>query len=480
MNKNTETFKNESTEYLTKRKKFWNNIRKNHSMSIGGYYRKYLISIYKHAIPKNSRVLEIGCGNGDLLAALEPSYGVGIDFSAEAIKKAESSHTSLEFRLAEAENLNLGDQTFDYIVLSELVNDLWDVQHVLEQLALYCNEKTRIIVNFYSHLWNIPMEIAKKIGIATPSLSQNWLTNHDLNNLLGISNFQPIRKWEEIVVPIYIPVISNVLNRYIAKITPFRHLCLANFIVAKTTQQPKIHNPKVSVVIAARNESGHIEELIERIPKMGSGTEIIFVEGNSTDDTFAVIQDEIAKRPTLDCKLIKQPGKGKGDAVRAGFDIATGDILMILDADITVPPEDLPRFFAIISRGEAEFVNGVRLVYPMQEEAMRFFNLLGNKFFSIAFSWLLGQPIRDTLCGTKVLWKSDYEKIKQGRAYFGEFDPFGDFDLLFGAAKLNLKIKEVPIRYRARRYGDTNISRWSHGWLLLRMVAFAARRIKFI
>ena len=232
------------------------------------------------------------------------------------------------------------------------------------------------------------------------------------------------------------------------------------------------------MIIAARNESGHIDELLERIPDMGSHTEIIFVEGNSTDDTYEAIARAIANSPR-DCKLLKQPGKGKGDAVRAGFNIAKCDILMILDADITVPPEDLQRFYDVLALGIGEFANGVRLVYPMENDAMRFLNLLGNKFFSWAFSWLLGQPIRDTLCGTKVLWASDYQKIASGRSYFGDFDPFGDFDLLFGAARQNLKLVEVPIRYRARRYGETNIQRWQHGWLLLRMVAFAARRIKF-
>jgi glycosyltransferase involved in cell wall biosynthesis len=234
------------------------------------------------------------------------------------------------------------------------------------------------------------------------------------------------------------------------------------------------------VVVAARNEAGHIAELMARIPEMGGGTEIIFVEGNSSDDTYEVIERAIASHPERNCKLLKQPGQGKGDAVRAGFEVANGDILMILDADITVPPEDLPRFFELMAAGLAEFVNGVRLVYPMEEEAMRVANLIGNKFFSWAFSWHLGQPIRDTLCGTKVLWRTYYQRIADNRSYFGDFDPFGDFDLLFGAARLNLKIMEVPIRYRARRYGETNISRWKHGWLLLKMVVFAARRIKFI
>ena len=255
---------------------------------------------------------------------------------------------------------------------------------------------------------------------------------------------------------------------------------MANFILARSLEKPVIKEPSVSVIVAARNESGHIDELMTRIPEMGGGTEIIFVEGNSTDDTYEAIEKSIAFYTDRNCKLLKQLGKGKGDAVRLGFDIAKGDILMILDADITVPPEDFPRFYELMASGSAEFVNGVRLVYPMNDNAMRFSNMLGNKFFSWVFSWLLGQNIRDTLCGTKVLWRSDYQRIARNRSYFGDFDPFGDFDLLFGAARLNLKMMEVPIRYRARRYGETNISRWRHGWLLLKMVAFAARRIKFI
>lgn len=269
-------------------------------------------------------------------------------------------------------------------------------------------------------------------------------------------------------------------NRFLAKIAPFRWFAMTNFLIARPAATQRAIRPTVSVIVPARNESGHIDELIERIPEMGAGTEIVFVEGNSSDDTFAAIERAIDANPNRSCKLLKQTGKGKGDAVRAGFAAASGDMLMILDADITVPPEELPGFYDLLLSGKAEFAHGVRLVYPMQEQAMRFANLVGNKFFARAFSWLLGQPVRDTLCGTKVLWKSDYERIAANRSYFGDFDPFGDFDLLFGAAKLNLKIMEIPIRYRARRYGETNISRWRHGVILLRMVMFAARRIKFV
>ena len=175
-----------------------------------------------------------------------------------------------------------------------------------------------------------------------------------------------------------------------------------------------------------------------------------------------------------------QDGTGKGDAVTKGIFPRDRRLLMILDADLTMPPEDLPKFYDAIVSGKGEFINGSRLVYPMEQQAMTVLNLLGNKFFSMAFSWLLGERVKDTLCGTKVLFRKDYERIAASRAYFGDFDPFGDFDLLFGASKLNLKILEVPIRYQERTYGTTNINRFQHGWLLLKMTAYGFLRLKAI
>jgi SAM-dependent methyltransferase len=476
----TATFQAEASQYEQRRKSYWSTTFKRAGNSWGGYYRSRLQVAYRHLIPEGASVLEVGCARGELLSVLKPSVGVGVDFCPEVLEVARVAHPNLEFVLADAHHLDLGPRTFNYIIVSELVNDLWDVQAMLSRLQPYCASHTRLIFNFYSHLWNIPLRLAQKLGVATPNLPQNWLTRHDMTNLLEIAGFQPLREWEEVIAPLPVPLLSNFANRYLAKISPFRFMAMANFMLARPLQKSIPKNPTVSVIVAARNESGHIDELMARIPEMGGGTEIIFVEGNSTDDTYQAIEKCISAHPERNCKLLKQPGKGKGDAVRAGFDIAKGDILMILDADITVPPEDLPRFYDLMANGSAEFVNGVRLVYPMEDDAMRFLNLLGNKFFSWAFSWLVGQPIRDTLCGTKVLWRSGYQRIADNRSYFGDFDPFGDFDLLFGAARLNLKIMEVPIRYRARRYGATNISRWSHGWLLSKMVVFAARRIKFI
>jgi glycosyltransferase involved in cell wall biosynthesis len=281
-----------------------------------------------------------------------------------------------------------------------------------------------------------------------------------------------------------VPLLAPLCNRVLVRLWPWNHLALANFVVARPAPEPLAEEPVVTVVVPARNEAGNVPAIFDRVPEMGAGTDLLFVEGHSQDDTFGAIEREIAARAASPggrrARLLRQPGKGKGDAVRAGFAAARGDVLMILDADLTVPPEDLPRFYEVIRSGMGEMVNGVRLVYPMEKQAMRFANLLGNKFFSLAFSWLLGQRIKDTLCGTKVLHRRDYERLAANRAYFGDFDPFGDFDLLFGAAKLNLEIVEVPVRYRERTYGTTNIQRWRHGWLLLEMCVFAAGRLKLV
>jgi 2-polyprenyl-3-methyl-5-hydroxy-6-metoxy-1,4-benzoquinol methylase len=471
--------KNNFNLYKNERFLFYKKNTEYKQSFLGKYYKNRLTLQYKYLIPEGSKVLDLGCGDGIFLSNLKPSVGVGIDFTENIVEDARKKFPKLKFISGDVHEIELGDIQFDFIVLSDLVNDIWDIQDLLIKIRPYCNDHTRLIFNFYSRIWGVPLSIARFLKLAKPVALQNWLTPHDVHNLLEISGYEPIRSWGEFIFPVPIPFLSNFINRYFPKLPLFQHLCLTNFIVARPLLSKSDIKPTVSVIIAARNESGHIQDLIDRVPMMGGkNPEVIFVEGNSTDDTYSVIERLIRGKEGF--KLLKQPGKGKGDAVRAGFEIATGDILMILDADITVSPEDLPKFYELIENGKGEFINGVRLVYPMDKDAMRFANLVGNKFFSWAFSWLLSQPIRDTLCGTKVLKRSDYLRIAENRLYFGDFDPFGDFDLIFGAAKLNLKIVEVPIRYGSRIYGETNISRWTHGWLLLEMVIFAARRMKFI
>lgn len=454
---------------LAESREYW--IRKNQ------YYYHSLINLFSFLVPPEKRVLEIGCGTGDLLASLKTKKSVGVDISPKIIAIARKKYPNLKFYEMDAEELNL-EEKFDYIIASDLVSFLYDIEQIFKAWHKVCHDHTKIIITHYNFLWEPLLVLAEKLRLKMPQKIHNWLSPNDVKNILYLADFEVVKTGRFLIFPKYIPLISNFLNKYVARLPVLNRLCLVNYIVARPiSRQTKDYS--VSIVVPALNEKGNIEPLLKRFPALGKQTEIIFVGGNSKDGTNEEIRRIINLYPEKRIKFLLQKGKGKGDAVRLGFDNAKGDILMILDADLSVAPEDLTKFYEAIAYGKGEFINGSRLVYPLQKESMRFFNIIGNKFFSLQFSWLLDDYIKDTLCGTKVLFKRDYEDIKANCAYFGDFDPFGDFNLLFGAAKHNLKIIELPVRYYSRTYGSTNISRFRHGWLLLKMTFFAMRKLKF-
>jgi SAM-dependent methyltransferase len=442
----------------------------------GRSYRRLLAHYYNLLIPADASVLEIGCGNGELLSQLKATRRTGIDLSARQVAAARERVPGGEFHVQAGETLELPGR-FDCIIISDTLNVAADVQRLLERLHAVSHADTRLFVNFHNSLWRPVLTLATWLGLKERQPQSSWLASSDVLNLLRLADWTPVTREARLLVPVRMLGLETLFNRWLAPLMQW--FCLTIFISARPRRAFE-KPPTVSVIIPARNEAGNIAAAVTRTPEMGGGTEIIFVEGHSKDDTWAKIQEVAAAHPERKIKIMQQTGKGKGDAVRMGFAAATGDILMILDADLTMPPEELPKFYEVLAGGRAEFANGVRLVYPMDKEAMQFLNLCANKAFGLIFTWLMGQPVKDTLCGTKVLRRAHYERIAANRAYFGDFDPFGDFDLLFGAAKLNLEIADVPIRYKERTYGTTNIQRWSHGWLLLRMVLFAARKLKFI
>jgi SAM-dependent methyltransferase len=442
------------------------------------FYHKTLEKHFAFIIPEGSSVLELGCGTGELLHAVKPSIGVGVDFSEEMIKIARNNFPELRFIQADAADFHTNDQ-FDYVIISDLLSSLWDIQAVFRNLKKVVHRKTKIIISTYNYIWEPVLRFGEISRIKAKQPLQSWLTVKDISNLLELEDYEIIKVDRKLLVPKYIPVIHTIFNSFLANLPGINQLNLVNIISARPSISA-VADHSVSIVIPARNEMGNIENAIKRTPPFGSHQEFIFIEGNSADNTYEEILRVQKAWPDKDIKVMKQSGKGKGNAVREAFEAAKGDILMILDADLTTPPEDMFKFYEALAKNHGEFINGCRLVYPMEKEAMRFLNYFGNKFFGWFFSYLLGQKLKDTLCGTKVLYKKDYELIKANRKYFGEFDPFGDFDLLFGAAKLNLKITEVIVRYRDREYGSTQISRFKHGWLLIRMSLFAARKIKFI
>lgn len=459
------------------------------------YYYTQLARLLTFLVPPGRRVLEIGCGTGELLHEVAPTTGVGIDFSPNMIAIAQQQFPELQFRCDDAESLS-EQTTYDYVILSDLLGELGDVWQAFNELHKVTDKQTRIIITSYNYLWEPFLRTAEQLGLKRPQECQNWLSPVDIERLLDLNGYEVVKRGYYLLFPVYIPIISNFLNRYIYHLPLIRKLCLVQYLVAKEVPVitgNSILNHTVSVIVPCRNEVGNIEETVNRIPTMGVETEIIFVDGDSTDGTIEKIEEMIRTYQGIkQIRLIHQtadeireattPGKmlalGKGDAVRKGFSAATGDILMILDADLTVPPEDLSKFYHAISSGRGEFINGTRLVYQMEEQAMRTLNLLANKLFSLIFTWLLGQAIKDTLCGTKVLFRSDYEKIRQHRWSFSGQDPFGDFDLLFGAAMLNLKIVDVPVRYCRRTYGEVKIERFKHGLKLLKMSLIALKEFK--
>ncbi len=432
-------------------------------------------------IPPGSRVLDLGCGPGDLLSALRPSRGVGVDFSAAMIEQARACHPEFEFVLGDIEDgrvLAAIEGPFDYIVMSDTIGSLDDCQATLQLLHRHCGPGTRIIVTYYSHLWEPLLRIGEWLKLKMPQPAQNFLGSEDITNLLEIAGFEVVkREWRQLI-PWGLLGLGHLLNCSLGVLPLIRRFCLRHYAVARSRRVGPPVLRSCSIVIPCRNEKGNIEDAVRRTPAFCPDMEFLFVEGHSQDGTLDEIRRVIRAYPDRDIKLLQQTGVGKADATYAGFDQARGDVLMILDADLTMPPEHLDKFWHAIAEGQGEYINGSRLVYPMEADAMRFLNLIANRIFSTVFSWLLNQRYTDTLCGTKVLSRADYLRLKANRDYFGDFDPFGDFFLIFGASRLSLKMVEIPIPYCARRYGQTQIQRFRHGWQLLRMVGFAFVKLK--
>lgn len=463
------------------------------------YYYTKMKKLLTHLIPPGIKVIELGCGTGELLHSVAPSVGVGVDCDPDMVELAKKKFPEMEFRCDDVENLK-EQSKYNYIILSDLLGEVGDVWQSFHELHKIADKNSRVVITSINYLWEPILRTGEKLRMKSPKGYLNWLSITDIERLLHLNGFEVVTSGYYLLLPVYIPCLSSLLNRYVAHLPFFRKLSTVQFLIAKEISMVKddaIPCYTVSIIIPCRNEQGNIEELVNRTPEMGGRTELIFVDGESTDGTVEKIEEMIlvyGNRKNI--RLIHQTDRGasilpavtapnrmlklgKGDAVRKGFAAATGDILMILDADLTVTPEELPKFYHAIASGRGEFINGTRLVYQMEKQAMRALNLLANKLFSLVFTWLLGQPVKDTLCGTKVLFRSDYEKIRGLRSRLGELDPFGDFDLLFGAAMLNMKIIEVPVHYRRRTYGEIKIERFKHGLKLLRMSLMGLKEFKF-
>ena len=419
---------------------------------------KELRKIAGVAIPEDSKILYGPSHAKEFVDSLSPSYSTALN---------DPSDKSREVPI--------------HVVMLSLTDEMEDIYNELIKVRNCLNPSTRICVVTMNRMWS---GIRNRVyGLSRGSRINNWIPPSEILNLFEQTGFEIVQQRSAVIIPFQIPVLSRVANRWLSQMPILRHFSVFNIVTVRPKLRGITSDSKVSIIVAARNEAGNIQSLIDRLPDLSTSQELIFVEGGSDDSTWETIQAAISQnqdRSGLIISAYKQTGKGKGDAVRLGFSKATGEILIILDADLSVPPEELPRFIENLQNDNCEFANGSRLVYPMEDKAMQFLNLIGNRLFGIVFSFLIGQSVRDTLCGTKAMWAEDYYRLASQRDYFGDFDPFGDFDLLFGASRLGLKIRDIPVHYKERVYGSTNISRFRHGLLLLKMTAFAAKRLKFV
>lgn len=364
------------------------------------------------------------------------------------------------------------------VLLNGNLNFHFDIQQLLTDLHGRMSRTSRLIVVAYNPYLAWIYRLATWMGIRKMEVPPTFVTRADLENIAVLAGYEITRMRMVAYFPWRLLGLGGLVNWFMPVIPILRWLGLAAVITFRPRIPEESERPSLSVIIPARNERGNIEDAVRRMPDLGVETEIIFVEGHSRDGTWEEIERVAAKYGgQRRLKALRQTGRGKGDAVRLGFAHATGDLLTILDADLTMPPELLGRFYEAYHSGIAEFVNGTRLVYPMEGEAMQFLNRLANVFFAKSLSLVLGVKLGDSLCGTKLLARHDYERMVAWREHFGDFDPFGDFELLFPAAVLGLGVRDVPIRYRARTYGTTNISRFRHGGMLLRMTLLGLFRI---
>jgi len=426
------------------------------------YYHREIERFFKNIIPKDKNVLEIGTADGYLLDKLKPSYGVGIDISAKMIEMARKKYPRLKFIKSTIDDYNPKFK-FDYIVISDLLEYTFDLYNFFNVLYKKISTDTKIIITGVNPLWEPVMRFTTRLKLRTPVQMKNFVTCKDTENILDITGYEVIQSGYRLFLPKNIPIISYLLNKIIPRISVLKDLCLVQYIIARPRQDLKIDtNISCSVIIPCHNEEGNIKECIERIPELGKYTEILIVDDGSTDGTADIVKD--MQRDKTNVTLISYtPNKGKGHAVKTGFDAAKGEVLIILDADMAVLPEELTKFYNTLASHQAEFVNGTRMVYDMVPGAMKFINYLGNKMFGIILSFVIGQRNTDTLCGTKAFYKKDYITFKMGKCLWG------DFDLLFEAARRRLKTVEMPVHYYPRLEGTSKMKAFSHGLMLLKM-----------
>jgi ubiquinone/menaquinone biosynthesis C-methylase UbiE len=436
------------------------------------FYHTGMSKIVQGMVPPRMAVLELGSGTGGLLAALQPSCGVGLNVAQELTERARQKYPQFEFYTTDVDQVKAPDNFFpQYLVMTNLLDYVYDVWDQLENLKPLIGDGALLVIATNNPLWAPILRFASKVGMRMPDSPRNFITNKDIRSILNLQGFDVVEEGLALPVPKRIPIVGDILNAILPELPLLRFTSSIQYIAVRS----RVTRPSLScsVIVPCHNEEGNIAECVRRIPDMGTWTEIVVVDDGSTDQTRQRVR-EIMRTDSRVRLIGFDHNQGKANAVRAGFEAARGDVLMILDADMAVMPEDLPKFFKPLQSGNADFVNGTRLVYPMEDRAMRIANFLGNKAFCYLASWIIRQRVSDTLCGTKALFKRDYMRMPMGGK-----ERWGDFDLLFGGARLRLRILEIPVHYQERRAGVSKMRAMREGWRFLRACWHGWRMLRF-
>jgi hypothetical protein len=371
-----------------------------------------------------------------------------------------------------------GDAGRRAVLINGNLNHDLDIEGTLTAIRTRLNRRSRVVVVLYNPYFRGIFWLANRLGVRAGTIPSTFLTRESMSALARLSGYEIVQVKPAGYWPFRMLGVGDAINWALPMVPLLRWLGFAAIVVLRPVEAAATA-PSLTIVIPCRNEKGNIEAALQRLPAFPGPVEVIYVEGHSSDGTWEEVQRVVAAYGArMDLSAYQQTGKGKSDAVRLGFSKAKHELITILDADLTMPPEMLPRFYNAYCAGLADFINGTRLVYPMEGEAMRFLNRLGNEFFARALSYVLDSHLNDSLCGTKLLRRDDYARMIRWRGDFGDVDPFGDFELLFPASILGLGIIDVPVYYRARSYGSTQIHRFRHGLMLLRMTLIGLFRVK--
>ncbi len=367
------------------------------------------------------------------------------------------------------ESIAFKNKKYKTIILTDLFEVSTDILELLSMVNKLLGKDGIIVICSINQKWNRILNLFERLNLKDGNQKRLFINSTIVLNIAKVTGLEFVTQRNKQIFPFRMLGLGSLINNILEIL--FFPFSFGIRIYSILNQQEKFNEEKKyskSIIIPAKNEEKNLKPLLNQIPELEEDHEIILAIGDSEDKTYEVAKEiKEARCWPFEVKVIKQTGKGKANAVWEAVEEASKEVIIILDADISVNPETIVQFNSVIDTGKASFVNGTRLIYGMESGAMRIVNNLGNRIFQYIVSIIIGQKITDSLCGTKVFFRKDFNKIKLWKELVQMKDPFGDFDMIFTAGYFGLKILEIPVRYQARVYGVTQIKRFRDGYKLI-------------